>query len=505
MKASNVRQDASFQILTAGANVSLPTTGPSQAPYYINIHNDAGSSDTVYISPDGSSNYNFAVATIPPLNGIAVRPDESITLGPVYGTNDPLQITPDLVGGGNCTVNVNYSPAVSFGPFIRRRTKSVQVNEGAWRLADSANDTRIKPYKEQNYWLGDTPAYFNVFLEPNGAAPADYKVFIVQPDSTDTTSGIAVGLEESVTVGPFTKDNAPDIFVPAVAGTQLIDFSYTPVTDGGHNPDAVPLDFKYEHNIVQDISNSGPATDIEMYLNMDEAPGSTLAHNFANGVNIPMVNGPTLQSDGIDGWGINLDGVNQALQSTPGTFPFNQGQTSNYSMSFWIKPEAYPGNPGYAGLDAVPYVISNTNVPFGPRWGFVVLLSSAISAYGVDGAVVYQPRHGASSFGAGTGFRNTSPEFLCTVGNWHHVAINRDIVSGIEIWVNGQLAVSDPFNETSANTSAGDITIGCRGNEGAATFNNRNTFQGNIDEFVLLNRTLSPAEITALFEAGAPT
>ena len=499
MKVSNVQQLPNTQIVTAGLPVALTPPTNVGAPYYINIHSDAGSTDTVFISPVGSDYYNFTFFNIPPVGGIAVRPGDDITLGPIFGEFDGLQLSPETVGGGNCTLDVTYSQVRSFGPTLKRRTKSLSIVEGTFRCADNTNPTRIKPFKEQNYWDGDTPAYFNVFMRQNGAAPANYSIYAVPPDSTDTTSAFHIGLEEGITIGPFTKENAPDLYVPPVAGVQGICFSYSPVFDGADPA----LNFDYEHNIVQQISNSGPATDTEMYLNCEDAPGSSVIHNFSTYINPLPVNSPTLQSDGIDGWGINLDGVNQALQSTPGTFPFNQGQTSNYSMSFWIKPEAYPGSPGYAGVDSVPYVISNTNVPFGPRWGFVVLLSSAISAYGVDGAVVYQPRHGASSFGAGTGFRNTSPEFLCTVGNWHHVAINRDIVSGIEIWVNGQLAVSDPFNETSANTSAGDITIGSRGNDGAATFNNRNTFQGNIDEFLLMNRTLTPTEITALYEAGA--
>jgi len=504
--ASNLLNNASFTINTAGAAVSLPTT-PAElaipgAPYYINIHSDAASSDTVYISPNGASYFNFTFFNIPPVGGVAVRPGESITLGPVFGTIDPLQLSPETAGGGNCVINVTYSSVRSFGPGTKTKTKSINFNEGTFRCANNTNPIRISPPKEQNYWRDGDVAYLNVFLRQNGAAPAGYKVYLVPPNSTDTTSAYFVENEESITLGPFTKENCPDIYAPPVPGVQGICFGFTPVVDGSANPTPRPLDFKYSHNVVQDISNSGPAADIEMYLRMDDAPGSPVIHNYATYNNPVAANGPTLQEQGIDAYGVSFDGLNQALQSTPGSFPFNQGQTSNYAISGWFKADAYPGDPGYLGIDSTCYLISNTNVGFGPRWGFMLFLSSALSAYGVDGGIVWQPRHGATPFGVGTGFRNLAPEFLAERGKWMHIVCNRDIVSGIEMWINGELAVSDPFNETSANASNGDITLACRGNEGVSTFNNRNTLQGTMDEWLLMNRTLTPAEITALYEAG---
>jgi len=503
MKVSNVQQLPSTQIVTAGLPVALTPPAIVGAPYYINIHSDTGSTDTVFISPAGASYYNFTFFNIAPVGGIAVRPGDDITLGPIFGEFDGLQINPETAGGGNCTLDVTYSQVRSFGPTLNRRTKSLSVVEGTFRCADNTNPTRIKPFKEQNYWDGDTPAYFNVFMRQNTAAPADYSIYVVPPDSTDTTSGFHVGLEEGITVGPFTKENAPDIYVPPVAGVQGICFSYSPVYDGA-NPQ---IKFDYEHNVVQNISNSGPATDIEIYLNCDDAPGSSVIHNFSTYVNPLPINAPTLQSEGIDGWGIELDGVNQGIGYPLGTFPYSQGQSNNYSISMWVRPQTYPGDAGYPGIDSTCYICCNTNVPFGGRQGFVVLLSSAISAYGVDGAVVYQPYHGSTPFGAGTGFRNTNPEFLLQRDTWNHVVINRDVVSGIEIWINGQLAVSDPFNQTSANPSNGDITIGNRGTStfDGGSFYNRNTLDGSVDEFLLMNRTLTPTEITDLYNAGVRT
>jgi len=501
MKTSNVLFDPVTVVNTAGANQILPLPTNLRGPYYVNLSSDAASSDTVFVSPAGGTNYNFTFFSIVSVGGVALRPGESTTIGPIFGAGDSLQLNPELAGGGNCTVNVTYEPVNSFGPTLKRRTKSVWFNEGSFRCADNTNPTRISPFKEQNYWIGDTPAYMNVFLRQNGAAAPGYKVFVVPPGSTDTSSAISVGVEESITIGPFTKDNAPDLYVPAVAGVQGICFSFTPVRDG-INP---PLNLNYEHNVVQQISQTGPAADFEIYLNCEDAPGSSVIHNFSTYVNPLPINGPALQSEGIDGWGIELDGVNQGIGYPLGTFPYSQGQSNNYSISMWVRPQTYPGDPGYPGIDSTCYLCCNTNVPFGGRQGFVVLLSSAASLYGVDGAVVYQPYHGATPFGAGTGFRNTSPEFLLPRNTWSHVVINRDIVNGIEIWVNGQLAVSDPFNQTSANPSNGDITIGNRGTStfDGGSFYNRNTLDGSVDEFLLMNRTLTPAEIADLYEAGA--
>jgi len=499
--AANILTVGVQNFVTAGVPVPLtiPPAASGGPAFYLVVHNENSSTDSISLAPAGVQNGDYTI-TRPPMTGNAIPPQTTVTFGPVFA-GDVVDLVPELVGGGVCNVNVTLSPVISYGtsPRSRRRKRTTSLVQSQGQFYSCPNtDCRISPYTEDTYWVGGGPAFLNVYLSPNALAPANYHAFIVAPNGTDTTSGYVVEPQTSITVGPFNKENAPDIFVPASGGDQQVYYSWSPVYDGTKGFQ----NLDQETNVMTGIANVGGPGSVEAYLPMNDPVGTTVIRNIDGTTDLLPINNPAVQANGVDSWGINLDGFNQSVSASPGTFPFNQGQTSDYSMSFWIKPEAFPGDANYNGIDAVPYLVSNTNVPFGPRWGFVVLISSSISAYGVDGAIVFQPRHGASVFGAGTGFRNTSPEFLANRGEWTHVAINRNIVSGIEIWVNGQLAVSDPFNETSANTSAGDLTIGCRGNDGAATFYNRNTFQGDIDEFALINRVLAPAEITALFEAG---
>jgi hypothetical protein len=480
--ASNILNLGVTNITTAGIPVSIAAPAGDGPPYYAAIHNENSSTDSISVAPNGVVNTDTAGATpLTPNTGLSIPPQSSIVYGPIFA-GDTFAIVPEIVGGGICNVRITLSPVQSFGPLLKRNSKSLITTEGQYRICDQTNDVRISPATTQNWWAKNTVAYLNVYLSPNPLAPADYHAFIVSPNGTDTTSAFNVAPQTALTVGPFTKENVPDVYVPAVAGqAQEVYVSLSPEVDRDQN--GIKLDF--EHNAITNIANVGGPGSAEMCLPMDDAPGQTEINNLNKNGNPKPRNGNALQTEGIDGWGIDFDGLNQ------------------YSISFWLKPEAYPGDANYNGVDAVPYVISNTNVPFVSRWGFVVLLSSKISGYGVDGAIVFQPRHGATPFGAGTGFRNTSPEFLANVGEWTHCVINRNIITGIEIWINGQLAVSDPFNETSANPSNGDITIGCRGNEGVSTFFNRNTYQGQMDEVLLMNRVLTQAEITELYENGA--
>lgn len=247
-------------------------------------------------------------------------------------------------------------------------------------------------------------------------------------------------------------------------------------------------------------------SDVSIYLGLEDAPGSTNAENPV-GTNPAFINGVALNENGIFKKGASLDGSNQGVGYPLGTFPYSRSNDNDYSLSLWVNVDEYPNpaDPNYNGIDATSYIVCNTNVPFGGRQGFVLLMASATSGYGVDGAVVYQPYHGATPFGAGTGFRNTNEEFLLQKNKWSHIAVNRSTVSGVEIWINGKLAVSDPFNQTSATSANGDITIGNRGTSivDGGSFYNRNALQGKVDEFFLIDRTLTQEEIQNIYALGS--
>ena len=328
--ASNILTVGVQNIVTAGAPVSLtvPPAASGGPAFYLVIHNENSSTDSISVAPAGVSNTDFTT-TREPMTGNAIPPQSSVTFGPVFA-GDVVDLVPELVGGGVCNVNVTLSPVVSYGlsPRTRRRKKTTSLVQSQGQFVICPNtDCRISPYTEDTYWVGGGPAYLSVYLSPNALAPADYHAFIVAPNGTDTTSALVVEPQTSLTVGPFNKENAPDIFVPASGGDQQVYFSWTPVYDGQKGPQKLDQ----EKNAITTIANVGGPGTVATYLPMNDPEGTTVIRNLEglSGDALP-INNAAVQAEGVDSWGVNLDGFNQSVSYSPGTFPFDQGQNKDY-------------------------------------------------------------------------------------------------------------------------------------------------------------------------------
>lgn len=86
-----------------------------------------------------------------------------------------------------------------------------------------------------------------------------------------------------------------------------------------------------------------------------------------------------------------------------------------------------------------------------------------------------------------------------TPGQWNFIAVNVDRTNQqARLWINGvdQGVLNFPFPSTSISTSA-DLTVGDAGVHHPSW-----NFQGNMDELELFTRTLTPAEVASLYNAG---
>ena len=117
-------------------------------------------------------------------------------------------------------------------------------------------------------------------------------------------------------------------------------------------------------------------------------------------------------------------------------------------------------------------------------------------------AILY-PNTRIDVYGTSIGFRSTDSMALAD-GNWHHLAITLE--GGLtgnqrfKVYVDGTALTNLGFSgPTAFSTSTSDLLIGKRN---AYSFSEWN---GNLDEVAIFTKTLSPSEVTGLYNSGVPT
>lgn len=219
-----------------------------------------------------------------------------------------------------------------------------------------------------------------------------------------------------------------------------------------------------------------PPSGIIAWFPFDESLG-TIAHNRAIG---PMgnVNGGATFGSGLVSRALSFDGVDDYVRVQNSTYIALQDK---FSLDAWI----YPTSSG-ALVIASNQIVTNA----GLFHGFV---------FGVNGGALVWSYGDGDLAGPLYEYTQTAPD-LIPVNQWSlvSVTVDRTTSPAIKLYRNGTLLTAvDTEVHGNLNNNA-DLLIGRYTEYGTNYF-----FSGKIDELEIFNRTLTPSEITALYNAGS--
>lgn len=202
-------------------------------------------------------------------------------------------------------------------------------------------------------------------------------------------------------------------------------------------------------------------TGLTAYWKMDETTGSSISPSFGTATGAATGTTAVTGQDSKINYARNFDGIDDYISFTTGV---PTGATGG-SISFWVKPTAWPGFMAAAGVAGSDFIMhANT--------------SDAIYGFFND-PVNYQFQTGASG--------------VPTIGAWNHVVMIWG-GSGSVLYING---TDRGGNSTGGpGYSGANLLLGHKQDGG--TF-----FNGIIDEVGIWNKALTQAEITQLYAGGA--
>lgn len=214
---------------------------------------------------------------------------------------------------------------------------------------------------------------------------------------------------------------------------------------------------------------------LQQHLRMNDGAGPTATDDTGNGNNAPL-NGGSAWSTGIDGGGIFFDGGNDwlDLDNGAGAWPLFDNQWGVRTVLVWYNSA---DNTGYrfiyeegGSVNGACIYIFNGNIYVG-AW--------------------------SESLGWNGAWLNTPTD----TGNWHQVGFVFDSGAGtFQLFYDGAFVGAPAAAPVDISAHSGNDAIGCNvdstkthvGDDGGGP---EYWFNGNIDEFMVYNRTLSAAEI----------
>jgi hypothetical protein len=157
-----------------------------------------------------------------------------------------------------------------------------------------------------------------------------------------------------------------------------------------------------------------------------------------------------------------------------------------FTISAWIKPTTVSRE----------MLIAEFERKLGTFNGSDVGLDFAIQRVnGSDGWCLY-----ANLPAAGSSHRLASAPNLLVARTWQHVALTYDKSSGAAaLYLNGKVAAQETFDSFNPPTNLPYLLVGAKTTFGSVT-NPKSAFSGEIDEFGIYNRALSPGEVQTIYE-----
>jgi len=222
---------------------------------------------------------------------------------------------------------------------------------------------------------------------------------------------------------------------------------------------------------VSNIYNSGTPTDLSSesnlvgYWRMEENTGTTVADSSGNGHTATLTNGPTFSTDVpiafTNTYSVDFDGVDD-YATIPDTV--SNRVTGDMSISCWFKLDT----------TGVFQGLVNKRDVGGTNWQFMVRDTNVLYIY--DGSTVI------------------NSTFTLSSGQWYHGVVT--IESGVEtkFYVNGILR--DTLGAVTITADDAAIEIG--------RLYSGSYINGKIDEAAIFTSVLSAAQVTAIYNSGAP-
>ena len=235
---------------------------------------------------------------------------------------------------------------------------------------------------------------------------------------------------------------------------------------------------------VSTIYNSGDAYDLDGHSNlegwwrMEEGSGTSIADSSSNSNTATLVNGPTFSSDVpfSSVYALEFDGTDDYVEvSDHNDLSFGNSSTdSAFTMAGWVKLDATSLQRFItkSGASTAEYI-------FGTGGGSNLLLA------------LYDDTTSVVRYRLSSGTLST--------GTWTHVAVTH---SGgtIKLFINGSEdsgTSGDVGSYTAMHNSTGTVRLGAYQNSSQYT-------NGKLDELAIWDEALTSAEITAIYNSGAP-
>jgi hypothetical protein len=226
-----------------------------------------------------------------------------------------------------------------------------------------------------------------------------------------------------------------------------------------------------------------------LWLPLDETTGPTSTNLAPGGLNGIQVNSPVVTS-GLVANSLTFSGVNslQKYVQVPSYDGINFG-TNDFSIDAWVRRAT--NDPG----TSLNFIVDKRASASQSGTGFIRGYSFFLQ---IGGQLEFHLADGNS----GPALFISSPAVTVPIdGQWHHVAVtvDRDNTSGVVFYVDGaaSTATNNPVPYSGSVSTLLPLRVASR--EPPLSGN----FLGSIDEVELFNRVLAPAEIAALFNAGA--
>jgi Concanavalin A-like lectin/glucanases superfamily/Fibronectin type III domain/Divergent InlB B-repeat domain len=204
-------------------------------------------------------------------------------------------------------------------------------------------------------------------------------------------------------------------------------------------------------------------------LSFSEGSGTSAADSSGSDHDGTLVNGPSWTA-GKFGNGLSLDGNNQCvLVENPNTL--NLG-TSDFTIAAWIKRQA-------TGEEFT--IVCKT------AWNSWTTGSKEFFINGSDGKLAF------GIYGAGQAFATSA---IPDDGSWHHVAITfANSSNTLSFYIDGIASGTNTLNPP-ADVDGHVIIIGGHPHQ--------HYFQGQLDEFRIFSRALSPSEVQSIMNNAIP-
>jgi len=211
--------------------------------------------------------------------------------------------------------------------------------------------------------------------------------------------------------------------------------------------------------------------DLAIYLPLNEGTGTTTTDVSGNGCNGTLV-GPTWNKINYNGnYELNFDGNDYVTVANAANLKI----TNDFSIVFWFK---------HVTGATYNYILSST---FDPNSG--QFTGYSVNVY--NGTIRLLKATGASTI-----VTITSTETTLNDGKWHHGVFIYDSVNGMRMYIDNKLSISNTdttniyYDATTPYLELGDFN-----NDGLHDY----YYIGQLDEFRIYNKVLTPEEIKAIY------